>query len=437
MSELRRKALGSGKTVSRKAASRQSSAASSRANSRNTSRANSRAASRANTDDEGSLSDETTFSLGSVDELATIDAELDETTTIWQEELGDRINQITERKKSSSAGREESLTAYVRILCAKYAKEEILSKKSELLDAFVKSLKQGKTEKEALLAAKALAITIVTDPEDTLFDKLAPDFKRAIRDHASLPLKNALIHALGAVAFYGGASVAETELIMDFFMGIVESDGHDIGAGDDAGVVAAALEEWGNLATQLDDAEEVTRRSMSSLVDQLDSSEILVQIAAGENIALLYEKSYAEGEDDEVVEDHSESGLGKNFVQKYKPYPRHGDLVYTLRSLSSGSKKYLSKRNKKTQHSAFVDILHSVENPMKGPRYSEALDKDNRVRGSRMTVRIHKKGLLRVERWWKLHRLQHLRRILAGGFLNHWIENPVIFESLSLFVEEI
>lgn len=61
MSELRRKALGSGKTVSRKAASRQSSAASSRANSRSTSRAGSRAASRANTDDEGSLSDETTF----------------------------------------------------------------------------------------------------------------------------------------------------------------------------------------------------------------------------------------------------------------------------------------------------------------------------------------------------------------------------------------
>lgn len=95
-------------------------------------------------------------SLGSVDELATIDAEFDETTTLWQEELGDRVNQIIERKKSSSAGREESLTAYIRILCAKYAKDEILPKKSELLDAFVRSLKQGKTEKEALLAAKGM-----------------------------------------------------------------------------------------------------------------------------------------------------------------------------------------------------------------------------------------------------------------------------------------
>lgn len=62
MSDLRRKALGSGKTVSRKAQSRASSAASSRANSRTTSRAGSRAASRAGTDDEGGdLSDETNF----------------------------------------------------------------------------------------------------------------------------------------------------------------------------------------------------------------------------------------------------------------------------------------------------------------------------------------------------------------------------------------
>lgn len=219
---------------------------------------------------------------------------------------------------------------------------------------------------------------------------------------------------------------------MMFFLEIIESDGHNIGAGDDPGAVTAALEEWGYLATQLDDAEDITHQSIDALVDQLDSSEISVQIAAGENIALLYEKSYSEAEEDEILEDHSESGLGKGFVQRYKPYPRHENLVNVLAGLSSGSKKYLSKRNKKTQHSAFMDILHSVQNPMKGPRYSEALDKDSRVRGSRMTVRIHQKGLLRVDRWWKLHRLQHLRRVLAGGFLNHWVENPVIFESLRL-----
>lgn len=62
MSDLRRKALGGSKTVSRKAQSRQSSAASSRANSRTNSRVTSRAVSRAGSDEEGGdLSDETNF----------------------------------------------------------------------------------------------------------------------------------------------------------------------------------------------------------------------------------------------------------------------------------------------------------------------------------------------------------------------------------------
>jgi len=36
---------------------------------------------------------------------------------------------------------------------------------------------------------------------------------------------------------------------MVIFMEIIESDGHDIGAGDDAGVAAAELEERSSLAT--------------------------------------------------------------------------------------------------------------------------------------------------------------------------------------------
>lgn len=221
---------------------------------------------------------------------------------------------------------------------------------------------------------------------------------------------------------------------MDFLLEIIESDGQNVGAGDDGAVVTAALEEWGSLCTQLDDAENVTHTSIDALVEQLESSDISVQIAAGENIALLYEKSYTVAEEDELDDPHEH---GKKFVQRYSPYPRHETLLETLQRLSSGSKKYLSKKNKKTQHSAFADILHSVENPLKGPRYSEALDKNDRVRGSRMTVRVHSKGVLRVDRWWKLHRLQFLRRILQGGFLNHWVENPVIFESLRYDLIEV
>lgn len=62
--------------------------------------------------------------------------------------------QITERKKSSFASREEAFLAYIRILCAKYAKEDIYPKKTDLIDSMLRSIKAGRTEKESLLASK-------------------------------------------------------------------------------------------------------------------------------------------------------------------------------------------------------------------------------------------------------------------------------------------
>jgi hypothetical protein len=365
-------------------------------------------------------------SLGSFGEASTLD-ELPEPGNTWQDDLGDVIQRIVDRKKSSYQGREEAFAMYVAILSAKYAREEIVMKKDEIVDSCLRSVKSGRTEKESLLAAKALGLTLITDPTEEIYDKASQTFKGIISDHESLPLKCQVIHQLGAVAFYGGATTAETEGIMEFFLEIVESDGHNLGAGDDAGVVTAALEEWGFLCTQLEDAEDVTKSSIDALVEQLNSSEVSVQVAAGENIALLFEKSHTEAEDDEL-DDPNEAG--KRWVQRYQPYPRVEALKETLVGLSSGARRYLSKRNKKTQRSAFGDILRSIEDPLKGPRYSEALDKNGAARGSRMTVRVHQMGVLRVDKWWKLVRLQHLRRLLGGGFLTHWVENPVIFESL-------
>lgn len=474
MSELHRKALtvpGSGKTISRKAQSRQSSAASSRV----ASRANSRTASRVNTDDEGDMSDDTnlrcvffffflfsdsssssssepssrrsalahdnppeeyhsnllttdteTLSFGSVPELTSFD-ELLEPGHDWQDELAATIERLCDRRKTGYQAREDALSSYVNTLSARFAKEEIAFRRDEIVSSCLRSVKAGRTERESLLAAKALGLTIITDPTEDVYDRVSQVFKTVITDHDSPAVKAAVLHHLGVAAFYGGATTDETIGIMDFFLEIVQSDGHSVGAGDDAGVVTAALEEWGFLCTQLEDAEEVTADSIDALVEQLESSEVSVQVAAGENIALLYEKSYTEAEEDEV-DDRNE--IGTKWVQRYTPYGRTDALKATLAGLSSGSRRYLSKRNKKTQRSAFGDILHSLDDPLKGPRFSEALDRNGAVKGSRLTVRVHKTGVLRVDKWWKLLRLQHLRRLLGGGFLTHWVDNPVIFESL-------
>ena len=75
-------------------------------------------------------------------------------TEAWKQELGDRIEEITDRKRSSVQGRESSLAQYVHFLISHYAFEEIESKTSELFPALLKSIKVGSSEKEICLALR-------------------------------------------------------------------------------------------------------------------------------------------------------------------------------------------------------------------------------------------------------------------------------------------
>src|SRR5947209_17138938 len=138
----------------------------------------------------------------------------------------------------------------------------------------------------------ALVVTIITEAACVEFAPWNEALQRVINDHQHLPVKTAAIHALAVVTFFTDVSTEGVESVLDYYHEIIENDGHTIGAGDDPGVVTAAIEEWGFLVTLLDDAEDVTESSMPAFVDQLDSTEISVQVAAGEVIALLFETGH-------------------------------------------------------------------------------------------------------------------------------------------------
>ncbi len=267
-------------------------------------------------------------------------------------------------------------------------------------------------------------------------------------------MKAAAIHALSVVTFYSGVAAEETQELMDFYLEIIESDGHYVEAGDAEEVVVAALEEWGFLATLLEEMEDATEPAMDAFVEQLDSTCAGVQIAAGENIALLYEKSYSplgddeeppsdDGDDDDYDHDNdndsdndwdSEADASPGdirMVRRYVAYRRKDQLVQTLGSLATASGRGISKKEKKALHENFSDILNSVENPTVGPRYQNAVsDKTERAYGSRMRIRVHQSGEMQINEWWKLHRIQGLKRALRGGFLTHYQYNPVVSNSL-------
>ncbi len=287
-------------------------------------------------------------------------------------------------------------------------------------------------------------MTLITSPSDVIYDAVCTPLKNTISDSLSIASKTAAIHTLGACTFYGGASDDEIIENMAYLLDIVSSDGDQISALDVSLPVTAAIEEYGFLATLVDDLSLDSEEAIDAFTDQLSSSSPEVQIAAGENIALLYEKSYrllsSDENDDRPISDYSAADVISDpdddsrmpkLLQVYNPYHRTDQLMHTISELASLSTHRLSKKDQKALRTTFADVLNSIEFPTRGPRYQNAVSHETGKRyGSRMVVRIHQDGVMRIDKWWKLHRLQGLRRVLQGGFVTHYERNEVVFESL-------
>ena len=112
------------------------------------------------------------FSVGSIDEVLNGDG-VDKVPDAWQAELADRIEEILARKGSTVLGREKCYKTYVHLLTAQYAEEEIRGKEAELVVAFLKSIKEEKSEKETILALKGSSCA----PISANFTKLIVDLQ--------------------------------------------------------------------------------------------------------------------------------------------------------------------------------------------------------------------------------------------------------------------
>lgn len=362
----------------------------------------------------------------------------------WEQELGVRIQEILDRKRSSVQGREEALQAFCRLTKYHYAVEELNGTVDELLAAFARSVRTEASTREASLGLRAIELLAISAFEDTIYQNAEPLLTRTIRDSTSAALKAAAIQCLGACTIFGGAGTDGILEQMAFLLDIIATDGQSIEAKDDAAVVTAAIQQWGFLATQVDDFEEESEEAVQIFMDQLDSSDSNVQISAGENIALLYEKSYTPEEDEDEESDNSDesdehendTSTGPKLVKRYNAYHNTPELESQLQSLATIHGKQISKRDKKSLHSNFASILTTVENPRRGPRYNTAIDQNtNRHYGSTLTVKIGRHGVMSIDRWWKWVHLTALRRILQGGFAEHYFQgNRSVLNSLPVMM---
>ena len=232
--------------------------------------------------------------------------------------------------------------------------------------------------------------------------------------------------------------VDEKKEIMEYLLEIISSDGQYVNANDSSEVVASALESWGVLVTQLEDVEFMVEIALEAFMEQLESTYLNVSIAAGENIALIYEKCCIRCEENEEVSNGEElleleddSNAGTTIVKKCFLFKRENELRQLLSSLATISGPGISKKDRKLLHFNFADILKSVENPLRGPRYHDAVNqKNNKNYGNRLTVKINRDNEIKIDRWWKLLRFMTLKRILQSGFMIHYEYNGVVFDCL-------
>jgi hypothetical protein len=376
-------------------------------------------------------------SINSIDELLASDDFNDQAPDLVKQDLRDRIEELTDRKGSSNKGREECLTSYIRILNSHYIADALYGSVPDLISSFSRSIKAESSEKEAILALKALALTAISISDEKLYENSAATVKRSITDSQSFPTKAAAIHCLGTCIAFGGAGEEEILETLAFLLEIITSDGNLVDAADNAETVTAALRVYGFLATRVEDLENDSEEAIEAFLEQLDSSDPDVQIAAGENIALLYEKSYTPQEEDETTSDIEEPEGGDssgdesgdlNLIKRYNAYHNTSEVIEKVSALASLSTHKLNKRIKQQLHKSFASILTTVENPRLGLR-------TNSARGIR--IKIYQSGEMDVDSWWKLMRLNALRRLLAGGFVNHYFEgNKQVLEMLPVIIRQ-
>lgn len=457
MRDLRKKILlESGKTQSRKAKSRPDSNFGSTTHSPNSSPAGSRQASRAPSryasEDEGSdddLNDSLTESA-----IASEDGE--ENISDWTDKLKDCMNEILDRKRSSTQGRERYFAGYTHLARHHFGDTIIENQIHELVPAMLKSIRGGRNTEETVGALKALQMTTFSTQSESIYDQAFSILKSTAESSEEESIKVEALYTMAVITIFGGGAEVAAQELMDFAVEIVESDGHSVEAGDNGPVVTAALSIWGFLASHVEDLEQQSEEALEAFTEQLDSSDADVQIAAGTNIALIFEAIRIYNEQAEEEHDRRQEELRLNAKQigsdRYIPEPynpfdlqyNQHQLVQKMTELAGESSKAVSRKDRRHLHTTFKSILKSLELG-KGPGYSEAgrvaraSDRDGaRVFdaekvftefGYRNTVKGDDGRTLTIDSWSLSIRVDFLKRVLGGGFSTHWAHNPAVSDT--------
>eukprot|EP00842_Homolaphlyctis_polyrhiza_P003710 jgi/Hompol1/433/HPOL_000150-RA len=297
-----------------------------------------------------------------------------------------------EEKRSST--RELALCSIIRSLSHRFQGELIDAK----LDSWFEAIKRvaQRQGREALLSNRVLAlcwISVGSNPK--YYDDVLALLQNGIRN-GTAEHKASCIATLAIIAFIEDAGDAATWELLNAFEEILEDT-------DDAEVIASTLDAYGLLystaSTKLDQDE--FNRILDTHMALLESDDVDVRIAAGENIAIILEDSAKNI--DEICAQQDDSPNAKRY------YSSHNELLSHLVSLSSDSSRHRAKKDRTVQKSAFRDILQTVEN--------------NHPPSVKLKI---KHEVVDCDSWSKIRRLNAFRSAIGEGLTAHFIENRIV-----------
>ncbi|CDS03667.1 hypothetical protein LRAMOSA01068 [Lichtheimia ramosa] len=366
------------------------------------------ASSRAASEDEDDLDVASEASFGTVDSTGLLD------DSTLEDELRRSVDDLGEKRTST---RETALTKINRLLANHFCGsifEANASRQEALLQLLVRSLRKPGTSQEAVLAARGIGLTFISEGDieageiEDLFGMVLKLLKNCINTSTDPQLKCQCIETLAMVTFIA-ASTSDTCGGMDYFYNILVTEGECIqpdeklSQNDMNPILYASLRAYGLLYASIygdargswEDAFDESQGVMPAHLDLLQSGNKDIRVAAGENIALMFEcVNVTKRMFDQDVEEEEEDEMPE--------YGEMDELRDMLQRLATDSNRRVNKQDRKEQKSAFRDIVRTVED---GTRPNQKLKIGGRA--------LYFRG------WAKIIELAAFRSFLGSGLARH------------------
>ncbi|KAI8578488.1 hypothetical protein K450DRAFT_247119 [Umbelopsis ramanniana AG] len=369
------------------------------------------ASSRGGSEDEGDWSD---TSASTIDSFGSVGDRDDLGSSNWEDDLKQSLEDLTEKRAST---RTDALAKLNQIMARHFVAAALQSRQQELLELLKRSLKKGGNGEESLQAIRGISLAFINHGEisaaeqESLYQEIMPSLRVCALHDENGKVKEHCLQTMAMITFIA-ASSADTLRIMEFFFQLLETDGadlnlEDIPAEDVGNIMATILRGYGLLfastygegSGNLEDAWEELEKVVPVFTMFLESGTKETRVAAGENIALIFES----------INTHHNLDDERDPEEALPEYDDMNELVRALQLLATDSNRHRGKQERKEQRSAFRDIIRTVE---EGERPAERL----KFGGKLVTFRG----------WTKIVELNAFREIIKQGLHHHFAENDLL-----------